>query len=390
MMCKRSIKHKLKSFRLNEGGNFAMFAAVLVPLCFAAGSIAVDFSNAISMKTRLQNAADGAALATASQLAAKKITVLEAKAYAENFFNGLMAGEAANYDGFSATPVATITPIGSGTSLAWTVKVATIGTQMLTPMAKFVGKDKMDIKVSATSSSSLETNNPLSMMLVLDRSGSMGWNADGTSTPDYCDDGKKKKKKNDYSLCEKPSKLDALKSAVSNMVTQFEQKDPKDMFVRLGAVAYNSSVSASQQLELSWSKPDVATLTNSLVASGGTDSSGAIDWAYNELEKPKEKNEHQSRSGNKDPAKFIVFMTDGDNNETTADTATKKTCDNAKAKGIDIFTVAFQAPSRGQALLQYCATNADYYYNADNANDLLNAFQSIGEKASDLAVRLSS
>jgi len=69
-----------------------MLAALLLPVCFAAGSLAIDFSNAVSMKTRLQNAADGAALATASQLAAKK-GVLEAKAYSENFFNGLIANE---------------------------------------------------------------------------------------------------------------------------------------------------------------------------------------------------------------------------------------------------------------------------------------------------------
>lgn len=380
---------KFRSFLRKEDGNFTMVAAVLLPLCFAAGSLAVDFSNAVSMKTRLQNAADGAALATASQLAAKKITVLEAKAYAENFFNGLIAKEGDNNNGFLATPVATITPLGSGTSLAWTVKVASTGSQNLTPMAKFVGQDKMDVKVSAVSSSSLETNNPLSMVLVLDRSGSMGWNADGTSKPDYCDD-EKKKKKNDYSLCEKPSKLDALKAAVSNMVTQFSDKDPDNKFVRLGAVAYNRNVDEDHELELSWNKSAVSTLTNTLSADGGTDSSDAMKWARQELKKPTEKNEHLSKNGNNDPAKFIVFMTDGDNNDSSYDTSTKSTCDVAKTQGVEIFTVAFQAPSGGKTLLQYCATNADYYYNADNADELLNAFESIGEKASDLAVRLSS
>ena len=388
-MINQSNSTKFRSFLRKEDGNFAMFAAVLLPLCFAAGSLAIDFSNAVSMKTRLQNAADGAALATASQLAAKKITVLEAKAYAENFFNGLIADEISNNGSFSATPNATITPIGSGTSLAWSVKVATTATQKLTPMAKFVGKDTMDVKVSATSSSSLETNNPLSMMLVLDRSGSMGSNADGTSTPGYCDD-KKKKKKNDYSLCGKSSKLDALKLAVMNMVTQFTAKDEKSIFVRLGAVAYNSSVSSSHKLKLSWSKPDVVTLTNSLEDGGGTDSSEAMEWAYEQVQKPTEKNEHLSKNGNNNPAKFIVFMTDGNNNESEYDRDTKQTCDDAKKDGVDIFTVAFQAPTRGKALLQYCATSADFYYNADNADQLLEAFENIGEKASNLAIRLSS
>ena len=385
-MTKQAHSNKFQSFLRKEDGNFTMFAALLLPLCFAAGSLAVDFSNAVSMKTRLQNAADGAALATASQLAAKKITVLEAKAYAENFFNGLIAKEGDNYEGFSATPVATITPIGSGTSLAWTVKVATTGSQNLTPMAKFVGQDKMDVNVSATSSSSLETNNPLSMVLVLDRSGSMGDNADGSTNPWYCSYGAW----SELPACLKESKLDALKVAVSTMVTKFIAMDPTNIFVRLGATAYNTKVDNAHKYQLSWNKTDVTTLTTLLTASGGTDSSGGMMWARNEIKKTQEINEHKSKNGNSDPAKFIVFMTDGDNNEDIADKNTKQTCDKAKNEGVTIFSVAFQAPEGGKALLEYCATSAEHYYNADNAADLLEAFENIGEKASDLAVRLSS
>lgn len=377
---------KFRSFLRKEDGNFTMFAALLLPVCFAAGSLAIDFSNAVSMKTRLQNAADGAALATASQLAAKKITVLEAKAYAENFFHGLIQSEGSAPEGFTATPVATITPIGSGTSLAWTVKVASAGSQKLTPMAKFVGQESMNVKVSATSSSSLETNNPFSMMLVLDRSGSMDEFADGTSKPWYCS----YSAWSGLSACLKETKMDALKTAVNNMVLQFTTMDPTNLFVRLGAVAYNSSVSSTHKLDLNWVKPTVTVLTTTLTATGGTDSSGAMDWAYTKIKSPSEINQHISKSGNKEPSKFIVFMTDGDNNDTSSDTATKQTCDNAKNNGIEIFTVAFQAPDRGKALLQYCSSGTNYYYNASNADELLNAFESIGEKASELAVRLSS
>ena len=385
-MINRPVKKHFHSFFRKEDGNFTMFAALLLPVCFAAGSLAIDFSNAVSMKTRLQNAADGAALATASQLAAKKITVLQAKSYAENFFNGLIANEVANNASFSATPVATITPIGSGTSLAWTVKVTTTGSQNLTPMAKFIGQNKMDVKVSATSSSSLETNNPLSMVLVLDRSGSMDEFADGTSKPWYCS----YSAWSGLSACLKETKMDALKTAVTNMVVKFTAMDPTNIFVRLGTVAYNDKIASNHKLDLSWLKPAVTTLTATLTATGGTDSSEAMEWARGKLKSPTEKNEHKSKNGNNDPAKFIVFMTDGDNNETKADTATKKTCDDAKKEGVVIFTVAFQAPTGGKALLQYCASGTANYYNASSAADLLKAFENIGEKASDLSVRLSS
>ena len=174
------------------------------------------------------------------------------------------------------------------------------------------------------------------------------------------------------------------------MVLELTSADPTNIFVRLGAVAYNSSVSSSHKIDLSWVKPAVTAMTTTLTATGGTDSSGAMDWAYTKLKSPSEINQHITKSGNNDPSKFIVFMTDGDNNNSSSDTATKQTCDNAKTNGIQIFTVAFQAPSGGKALLQYCSSGTDYYYSADNADELLDAFESIGAKASELAVRLSS
>ena len=53
----------------NNDGNFTMLAALMLPVLFVAGSLAIDTTNAFSMKTRLQNAADSAALATTSQVA---------------------------------------------------------------------------------------------------------------------------------------------------------------------------------------------------------------------------------------------------------------------------------------------------------------------------------
>ena len=62
-------------------------------------------------------------------------------------------------------------------------------------------------------------------------------------------------------------------------------------------------------------------------------------------------------NGRPAPRRHIVFMTDGDNNYTSADTETKATCETAKAAGVQIFSVAFMAPSKGQKLLQYCASS---------------------------------
>jgi Mg-chelatase subunit ChlD len=89
------------------------------------------------------------------------------------------------------------------------------------------------------------------------------------------------------------------------------------------------------------------------------------------------------------PSKYIVFMTDGDNNYTTADTTTKQWCDKARTAGIEVYSVAFMAPDRGKALLNYCATSSAHYFAAEDADDLNAAFEYIGDRATETATRLT-
>jgi Flp pilus assembly protein TadG len=65
------------------------------------------------------------------------------------------------------------------------------------------------------------------------------------------------------------------------------------------------------------------------------------------------------------------------------DELTLEACVNAKAKEIEIFTIGFSTPddpidAQGLALLQNCATNADHYYTAANADQLNAVFSAIG------------
>jgi Flp pilus assembly protein TadG len=65
------------------------------------------------------------------------------------------------------------------------------------------------------------------------------------------------------------------------------------------------------------------------------------------------------------------------------DDLTLEACTNAKAQGIEIFTIGFSVPidpidQQGLTLLQSCATNSDHYYTAANASDLNAVFASIG------------
>jgi Flp pilus assembly protein TadG len=383
-----------------DGGNFTMLAALMLPVVVVAASLAIDTTNALSMKVRLQNAADSAALATASQLAEEKLTESQAIPYATKFFNAQISGDAAAFEGFTATPSVTLTKSGSGKKTVWKVDVAVVGSQKTSGMAKYVGRTSIDVTINGTSESARDGSNPLSMMLVLDRSGSMSWASGRTTTktvPKYC-----------YSYyhgwyqCGTRTaevdvpKIDVLKEAVADLTAHIEESDPTNEYARMGAVAYNSQTRYSDKQSISWKKSDVTDFANALDADGGTNSEGAMKWAYEQLTSATEINAHFSKNGSKVPSTFIVFMTDGENSTGSsywnnyADTQTLRYCSAAKDKGVTIFSVAFQAPQRGKNLLNSCASGSGFYYDADSADELKKAFKDIGEEAVKLVTRLTN
>ncbi len=93
-----------------------------------------------------------------------------------------------------------------------------------------------------------------------------------------------------------------------------------------------------------------------------------------------------------DAAKAIIMMTDGEFNsyfssgQGNSFEQAKKMCDAAKAEHIVIYTVAFQAPSQGQEILNYCATSADHAFNPEDGQQLKDAYTMIAQSISDLRI----
>ncbi len=103
----------------------------------------------------------------------------------------------------------------------------------------------------------------------------------------------------------------------------------------------------------------------------------------------------QGKNG-KTPTRYIVFMTDGENthyrgqtNDTKSDEETKKSCNEARTAGIQVYSVAFLAPARGQELLKYCATTSSHYYAADDVASLVSIFNVIGAETAAVVSRLT-
>ncbi|WP_339929686.1 TadE/TadG family type IV pilus assembly protein [Yoonia sp. 208BN28-4] len=73
--------------------------------------------------------------------------------------------------------------------------------------------------------------------------------------------------------------------------------------------------------------------------------------------------------------------------ESDADQLTKNLCDAAKLKGIQIHTIAFEATSAGESLMSYCASSPSHYHNA-SGSELVSIFEAIAAQITDLRLTL--
>ena len=137
------------------------------------------------------------------------------------------------------------------------------------------------------------------------------------------------------------------------------------------------------------SQATVQTAINNLTAGGETYIAPGLLWAWRTLS-PHAPYSDGAGYGSR-TRKYIVLMTDGINTHSpnypdhygtdtaTANTLTAQTCASIKAKGITIFTVAFQVTDLTiKGVLQNCATSTSGYYDSTSAADLQTAFQAIG------------
>ena len=408
-MLKRSnILKSCSALSRDRGGNFAMMAALVLPVLLAFGGVSMDMANMMMVRNQMQAATDAASLAASASLANDGVTQAQAKLTATEFLKTQMR----NYASSNMTPEETAAfeqAMASNTTVAITeekallgsgktfdVKVSTKFNLPLNGLTGLLGKKTAEIGTTSQSFSSTEAQNALSMFLVLDRSGSMQWktNTVDTSTKScyiYENSYWPNAKWNTPCYI---SKVSSLKTAVNSLLTQLKTADPLSMYVRTGAVSYNDKQDIAGAL--TWGTAGASTYVNLMSATGGTDSSGAFEAARKAVTSSSDNAAHKLKNGQLSPKKFIVFMTDGENNyynnksdDKKSDVATKESCDAAKDEDVEIYTVAFMAPTRGQNLLKYCATDASHYFEAEDSADLVEAFKVIGETASKLTVRLS-
>ncbi len=403
-------------------GNFGMMAAILIPVLFASGGVAIDMTNMMMAKNQLQDATDAAGLAAASALVNDGLTIEQAKVLAKDFVKSQMQSSKMSPEellaleqALSSGTVVDITEQKAlvGNNKTYTVNVTAKYNLPLNALTRLIGQETAEIGTVSKSLSSTEAKNALSMFLVLDRSGSMGEdtstvNKDAPTKTYTYDCSYYSGKKYISKTCTGTetnyiTKIEALKTAAANLLLQLKTADSTSTLVRTGSVSYNNAMQTASSL--AWGTSAVSTYVNALTATGATDSSAAFKNSYNSLMAKnsagalKEEAEHKIKNGQV-PKKYIVFMTDGENNyyngtQSSAngdksDAETLKYCASARTAGITVFSIAFMAPDRGKTLLKACATTAENYFAAEDADQLTAAFKYIGEKASSMTVRLTN
>ena len=90
----------------------------------------------------------------------------------------------------------------------------------------------------------------------------------------------------------------------------------------------------------------------------------------------------------------MIVLTDGENccgarySQPAQDTNTLSICSELKSRGVLIYSVAFQAPPAGAALMQACASSPSHYFNA-STTEILGVFEGIGNNIQTQALRLT-
>jgi Flp pilus assembly protein TadG len=176
---------------------------------------------------------------------------------------------------------------------------------------------------------------------------------------------------------------------------------PKTVSYMSGGRRYNYTIPCNIEiLPLTASKATVKARIDALVADGGTRIDNAAGWGWRTLSERWDGQWGMAGlplDDDEPTAKAIVIMSDGfnepwaplDGSTTTAqaDQNLRDTCAAMRAAGYVVYTVAFQAPPAGEAVLRACAGSEANYFASATTTDLRRAFRQIAGRLS--ALRLA-
>lgn len=388
-----------KRFAASRGGNIGMmFAVLLLPLLVAAG-MAIDIARSSQADALTQEAADAAALRVArAKIDNPKLSDAElSKMAVEIVRRALAKSESITIDGV-------VTKFDPGTR---GVGVKVSG-GMSTTLMRVAGVKSMS--VDAMAEAQIGEAAPLELALALDVTGSMN----------------QKNKIGDM----KKSALDLVESVYAASSASKISVVPFAQYVNVGAAAagspwldapkkgyfgcvgsrkyplniedrdyaankvpgLNGNACPPPVTPLTSDKNTVTKAIESLKADGWTYIAGGLVWGWRTLspEPPFTGGMTKQEMEETKAQKALVLLTDGENtrapsypehNSADAALADKlliQACNNVKADGIKVYTIAFDLKSANiKSLLEDCASTPGDFYDAMTSHELAKAFKEI-------------
>lgn len=171
---------------------------------------------------------------------------------------------------------------------------------------------------------------------------------------------------------------------------------------KVPGIVSKNACGVSQTRELSNNHKTVDGVISGLKASGSTYIPTGLVWGLRSLSStaPMTEGEDYTAFAKIQGRKALMLMSDGANtvspnnsgwhnkgNVTQANGYTLDICNEAKSLNIEVYTIAFDLDDEAtKTMLKKCATDDSYYYDANDAEALKDAFSSIGRELAELAI----
>lgn len=413
-------------FRRDETGVIAIMFALTLTLTVSVAGAAIDFANATTARSQTGQALDAAVLGggRALQLGENDESAISV---AYEYYNQ-------NKSARLTSDNLTINVENNSTEV-----VATTIAKVKTAFLGVIGIHELEFTVNARAllSAGANSGSHVEISLMLDTTGSMGWNSSSG--------GKKMshlklaaKDLIDIVVWDDQSQYTSrialapfaeyvnVHSTYFNAVTNNSQSNNSKTCVkeRTGANRYTDEAPSGgngyfARYTSSWScrpstafimpltsdKTQLKTAIDALPTRGGTAGHLGTGWSWYLLSskwnsiwpaasqpKPYTMLSELNDDGKPILRKIAVLMTDGEynvkHNGSSSTTQARSICANMKAAGIEVYSVGFEISEGGQAdtTMSQCATSPEHYYNATDGDALRSAFRDIALKISTLRI----
>ncbi|MBD8556364.1 VWA domain-containing protein [Rhizobium sp. CFBP 8762] len=354
-----------------------------MPILLVGTVLAMDYATIVIRRAELQNATDIVATRMSADMAGR-LSQKEAETAAKQLLATILNVDLADITtDFVLQDELALAGKSISVQLVATTKASTIGWTLglINPT--------IDIQAKSTSKTSLASiGKPiyLAMYFVMDRSGSMFDNTEVRNNEDsYCLDPSNANTDHIYMYRKRcfRNRMWILKDTLIKQLEKMQSAE-EALIAKVGAVSYNDQMDTplnfTHDIEL------VKSYVGELRDEGGTSSSEAFSYAvhqFRSLEKFKD------REGNLvDPQKYIIFVSDGANSGKDDDPKTLRSCKEAYALGIKVYTIFMtnvyqnpntaQSEARAKKLMKGCAYSQDTYFEATSGSNFIDAINVIG------------